>query len=410
MSENFDKHILKNGMVILGEPMQAVESVAFEFMLPAGAAKLPDGFCGAANVIADWIFRGAGPLNSRQLGDALDSLGLHRSSSIGSCHITLASVLESSNLAEALKLYADIILQPALDDEQFTPARQLAIDDIIALDDDPKQKVMLKLREEFYPYPLGRSTAGTITDLQNLTADAAGKIHSDHFNLSASIFAVAGKYDFDKLVTQIESLFAKSPKKIDSSLKIKNRTGKYIHIHNDSAQVHIGLMTPTAKPADQDYYNARLAISLLSGGMSARLFTEIREKRGLCYAIGAMYHGLKEAAGIMCYAGTVPEKAQQTFDCIMEQFHNLKNGITADEMARAKAGLKSALILQSESTTSRAASIGSDYYNLARIRTLDEIKTKIDDTTVESVLEYLKNNPFRDFSVVTIGPKEIKVP
>ena len=82
--ERFDKHILKNGMVILGEPMEAVESVAFDFLLPAGAAVLPEGVCGAANVISDWIFRGAGDKNNRQLGDALDSLGLHRYSAVNS--------------------------------------------------------------------------------------------------------------------------------------------------------------------------------------------------------------------------------------------------------------------------------------------------------------------------------------
>ena len=97
MSEKVDKHILKNGMVILGEPMEAVESVAFGFMLPAGAARLPQGCCGAGNVISDWIFRGAGDKNSRELGDALDGLGLHRAESVGSSHITIGAALETTN-------------------------------------------------------------------------------------------------------------------------------------------------------------------------------------------------------------------------------------------------------------------------------------------------------------------------
>ncbi len=97
MAERLDKHILKNGMVLLGEPMEAVESVAFGFMLPAGAALLPQGCCGAGMVIADWIFRGAGDKNSRQLSDALDSLGLHRAGSVGSSHITIGAALEAGN-------------------------------------------------------------------------------------------------------------------------------------------------------------------------------------------------------------------------------------------------------------------------------------------------------------------------
>jgi predicted Zn-dependent peptidase len=409
MDENFDKHILKNGMVLLGERMKDVESVAFEFMLPAGASLLPEGCCGAVNVIADWIFRGAGKKNSRQLGDALDGLGLHRSNSIASSHLTIASVLESSNLEKAIDLYADIILRPQLESEQFEPARQLAIDEIAALDDDPKQKAMLKLREMFYPQPLGRSTAGDIEELQNLTPQKTRQLVGNHFNLSQTIFSAAGKYDFDKIINQMEKLFETSSKKAGQPAHTKPNAESYTHIHNDGAQVHIGLMTPTVRPADKDYYNARIAISVLAGGMSARLFTEVREKRGLCYAIGARYHSLKDFAGIMCYAGTTPEKAQETIDIITAEFGRLADGISAEEIDIAKAGLKSSLILQSESSSSRAGSIGGDYYTLGRIRSLDEIKQKIEHTTADTVLAFLRKNPFKEYTIVTVGPKEIKV-
>ena len=143
--------------------------------------------------------------------------------------------------------------------------------------------------------------------------------------------------------------------------------------------------------------------------MSARLFTEVREKRGLCYAIGARYHGLKQVAGIMCYAGTTPDKAQETIDCIIAEFNRLGDGITEDELKRAKVGLESSLILHSESSSSRAGGIGSDYYILGRVRSLDEIKDKIEQTSVNSVLGFLQREKFKDFTIVTIGPKQIKI-
>jgi len=410
MVEKFDKHTLNNGMVILGEPMDAVESVAFGFMLPAGAARLPDGCCGAGNVIADWIFRGAGDKDSRQLSDAIDGLGLVRGRSVGSSHIAIGAALESGNLAEALDLYTDIILKPSLNEDQFELARQLAIEDVLSLDDDPRHKVMLKLREQFYPSPLGLSSVGDIEELKTLTAQISGRIIKDKFNLSQTIFSVAGKYDFDAVCQQLERLFESEPKEGGESITLGPRHGKYTHIPNDGAQVHIALMTGTVKPTDEDYYNARVAISVLSGGMSARLFTEVREKRGLCYAIGARYHGLKQAAGVMCYAGTTPDKAQETLDCIVSEFNRLGEGISAEEIDRAKVGLKSSLILQSESSSSRAGAIGGDHYILGRVRSLDEIKDKIEATSVDSVLAFLRNNPFSDFTVVTIGPKQVNVP
>ena len=409
MTERLDKHILKNGMALLGEPMEAVESVAFGFMLPAGAALLPEGCCGAGMVIADWIFRGAGDKNSRELGDALDGLGLHRANSVSSSHITIGAALEAGNLAEAIDLYADIILRASLKKDQFELARQLAIDGVRALDDDPRQKVMLKLREQFYPSPLGRSALGEIAELKTLTAQISKQIIKNNFNLSQTIFAVAGKYNFDAICRQMENLFSRTKNETQQSVVlVRDKAGKYTHLHNDGAQVHIGLMTETVKPTDENYYNARVAVSVLSGGMSARLFTEVREKRGLCYAIGASYHGLREAAGIMCYAGTTPEKGQETLDVIMAEFNRLSEGISKEEVERAKVGLKSTLVLQSESSSSRAGGIGGDYYMLGRVRSLEEIKNKIEATSVDSVVGFLRNNKFGDFTVVTVGPKEVK--
>lgn len=409
MTERLDKHILKNGMVLLGEPMEGVRSVAFDFMLPAGASRLPEGCCGAGTVIADWIFRGAGVRNSRELGDALDGLGLHRASSINSSHITIGATLEAGNMAKALELYADIILRSSLKEDEFEPARQLAVDGVRALDDDPRQKVMLKLREQFYPSPLGRSALGEISELEALTPEVTKQIIKNNFNLSGTIFAVAGKYDFDAVAEQVEGLFEREVQKPAEPVAPVSKAGKYTHIHNDGAQVHIGMMTETVKPTDDEYYNARVGVSVLSGGMSARLFKEVREKRGLCYAIGATYHALKEAAGIMCYAGTTPDKAQETLDVIMSEFDRLSEAISEEEIERAKVGLKSMLVLQSESSSSRAGGIGSDYYMLGRVRSLDEIKNKIEQTSVKSVSGFLRSNKFKDFTVVTIGPEKVTV-
>lgn len=409
MTERLDKHTLKNGMVLLGEPMEAVESVAFGFMLPAGAAMLPEGCCGASNVILDWIFRGAGAMTSRQLSDAIDGLGLHRAASVGSAHVTIGAALEASNLSKALQLYADVVLRPRLEADQFELARQLAIEGVRALDDDPRQKVMLKLREQFYPSPLGRSTVGNIAELEALASQRTRQVVADDFNLRETIFSAAGKYNFDDICRQMESLFSTDQQKPVEPVTLGPRAGRYTHIHNDGAQVHIGLMTGTVRPGDEDYYNARVAVSVLSGGMSARLFTEVREKRGLCYAIGARYHGLKEAAGVVCYAGTTPDKAQETLDVVVREFNRLGDEIRDEEIQRAKVGLKSSLILQSESSSSRAGGIGTDYYMLGRVRSLDEIKDNIEATTVDSVAGFLRNNKFKDFTVVTIGPKQVTV-
>jgi predicted Zn-dependent peptidase len=408
MPEKIDTYKLANGMTILGIPMQEVQSAAFDFLSPAGAALMPDDCCGAPAVISDWLFRGAGGKTSRQLTDLLDGLGLHRGSSVESKHINLSAALQADNLLNAIQLYADIILKPALDNQQFDYSRQLALQGLASLEDDPMHKTALLLRRHFYPDPLGRSPLGIQKDLQDLTAQKCKQLVSENFNISETIFAVAGKYDLAKLSSLLEKLFATEKSKKPKNININKQSLAYHHQQHDGAQVHIGIMTPTVTPQNPGYYNARVAVAVLSGGMSSRLFTEVREKRGLCYAVFASYHSLKEMAGISCYAGTTPDKAQQTYDVIMTEFEKLAEGISDEELKRAKIGLQSSLIMQSESTSARAGAAAADYYMLGKVRSLEEIKQQIEKTTVKSVLDFLKSNPFDKFCFVTIGPTKIK--
>ncbi len=409
MAKKIDKHKLSNGMVILGEPLEEVGSVAFGFMVPCGTALIEKQYKGAGRIICDWVTRGAGGLSSRELSDRMDSLGLHTDSSVGTYRMTFSAALEWECLIEALDLHAKILLEPALEADQFELARELAISDYLGLDDDPRHKVMLKLREHFYPEPLGYNSYGDMETLKAITAAEAAAIVRDDFNIGDTIFGVAGKYDFSQVCDALEKYFGGVAAQPVRKIKYTPSKGKYTHIPYDGSQVHIGIMTATVPAASKDYYNAQVAVSILSGGMSSRLFTEVREKRGLCYAIGANYSTLKEHAGYSCYAGTTPEKAQETLDVTIEQFERLSDGITVDEIERAKVGLKSTMILRSESTMSRASGIGGDYNLLKRVRCLDEIKKGIEATTVESVTEFLKRHKFKDYCIVSIGPKEVNV-
>jgi predicted Zn-dependent peptidase len=408
MTERIDIYKLANGMTILGIPMAQVQSAAFDVLLPCGSAITPDDCCGAPAVIEDWIFRGAGNKTSRELIGLLDGLGLHRSNSVESKHIALFAALQADNLLKAIELYADIILKPALDREQFEYSRQLALQGLASLEDDPRHKTILLLQEHFYPDPLGRSPIGNQRDLQNLTAEKCKQIISDNFNIGQTILAIAGKYDFEKFCLLLEKLFGSEKQKKPRDISAKKQSLAYQQQQHEGAQVHIGIMTPTVTPKNPDYYNARVAVAVLSGGMSSRLFTEVREKRGLCYAVFASYHSLKEMAGIGCYAGTTPDKAQETYDVIIAEFRKLADGIGNEELARAKIGLESSLIMQSESTIARAQAAAMDYYMLGKVRSLEEIKQQIEKTTVKTVLDFLKNNPFEKFCSVTIGPAEIK--
>lgn len=404
-----DYYQLANGLAVLGERMSHVQSVSFHMLTPGGAARLPDGCCGAASVLSDWLFRGAGDRDSRQLIDALDGLGIHRNTAITAEHLTFNAALEAGNLEAAMELYADILLRPRLDTAQFDLSRKLAIQELLSLDDDPRSKVMMLLYEQFYPDPFGRPGQGKMAELQSLTAEQTASIAARLFDPSQVIVSVAGNYDFEAICRQMDTLFGRPADGRSDSISPTTRSRNYTHYPNDGAQVHIGLMAEMPPISDGYYYETMAAVSILSGSMSSRLFTEVREKRGLCYAVGARYHTLKDNAGVACYAGTTPDKAQQTLEVTWDQFQRLKDGITEDELQRAKVGLKSSLIMRSESTGARSAGIAGDYFLLGRIRTLEEIRDGIEGLTVDTITGFLQQHPFETFTAVTIGPKEIRV-
>ena len=137
--------------------------------------------------------------------------------------------------------------------------------------------------------------------------------------------------------------------------------------------------------------------------MGARLFTEVREKRGLCYSVWASYQTFKDRACIVCYAGTTNERAQETLEVTVNELGG--KGVTEDEVATVQAGLKSSVIMQEESTSSRAGALASDWYFLGRIRSLEEIKKAIGALTPKGIVEHVRRYPARNFTIVTLGPK-----
>jgi predicted Zn-dependent peptidase len=140
------------------------------------------------------------------------------------------------------------------------------------------------------------------------------------------------------------------------------------------------------------------------------LFSEIREKRGLCYSVSAGYSSLPQIGTVLCYAGTSNERAQETLDAFLHELRRLSQGATADELSRAKIGLKAGTVMSGESSSARAGAIARDWFMRGRIRTLDEILAAIDAVTLEQLNEYLAGRPVENVTTVLIGPKKLDVP
>ena len=407
--EEVRTHKLDNGMTLVAECMAEVSSAAFGFLVPAGVACDPDNRTGTATVLAELVFRGAGVLDNRTLNEQLDSLGLHRHGGVSTFHSCFSGALLGDNLLGALAIHADILQRPHLNDHDFLTCKDLAIQSLQSLEDDPRSKISLLVHEQFFSYPFGRPAPGKENELQQLTC-AETKAHwSSRFTPQGTILALAGKFDFGLVTEAVEKYFGNWQGSAPLELPDIGCKSKTFHEANDGAQVHIGLMYPSVHYSSSDYYNALTAVSVLSGGMGSRLFTEVREKRGLCYAVGAGHRVVGRQGAVFCYAGSSPDNAQEALDVMTGELVKLADGISQDELDRAKVGLRSSLIMQGESTSARAGSCAGDYYHLGRVRSLEEIEQAINAVTVDGVVDFVGRYRPKDFAVATIGPRELKI-
>jgi predicted Zn-dependent peptidase len=403
------QHTFANGLTLLAERMEHVRSAALNVLVPAGCVYDPPKHLGLASVLSDLITRGAGERDSRELTLALDNLGLDRDESVGSMHMRFWGATLARNLPAALEIYADILRRPRLPKEEIDAVKALALQDLQGLEDEPRQKVLIELRRRHYPPPLGHDRRGTEKGIESLTAAVLRKHYQRRFQPKGMILSVAGNVEWEPLRDQVGRLFGDWRGEAEMGLDLGKPPGKREHLAKETTQTQIAIAYDSVPIGHPDYYVAMGAVNVLSGGMSARLFTEVREKRGLCYAVWASYQTFKDRASVICYAGTTNERAQETLDVTLGELRRLQDGIEPEEVERVRAGLKSSLIMQEESTSARAGSLASDWYYLGRVRTFDEIQAAINGLTPEGIVAHLKRCPPRDFTIVTLGPKPLEI-
>jgi predicted Zn-dependent peptidase len=365
---------------------------------------------GAATVLEGLAYRGAGERDSRQLSDALDALGIHRSGGAELEYATFGGSLLADDLERALELYADLIRRPHLPGDQLPAEQALALQKLERLEDSPAEKLFLNLRRAYYASVHGRTSLGTAEGIRSLTPEVIRAEHERRYLPDGAILAIAGRFVWSELNETIHRYFGDWEGAAPQP-GLPDTTGRerYRHLQQETNQEQIGLMYPSVGLDDPDYYNMRMAIRILSGGMGARLFTEVREKRGLCYTVSAMPHAVRGAGGILAYAGTTPDRCQETLDVLIAEIRRLEEGVTDDELARARVGVLSDLVMQSEATRARAGSVARDQYLLGRVRSMQEIRAGVEAVTPDSIYEFLERHPARDFTVVTLGPQALEV-
>lgn len=403
-------HTFENGLKLVAEPMVGVRSLAMSLLTPAGVARQPEAQQGVAPLLAELLGRGANGQSSRDFNEALDTLGVHRSMSAGNRHLRLSATLVGENLHAALPLLLSQALAPNLDENELEPSRDLCLQEIAALEDDPQRRAMIALRQHHFPEPLGRPSDGIAEHIQSLKLEDVKQYWHSGVVPGGSILSFAGQFDWDMLRDTVGELthdWSGSAEDVEPTADGKRG---YTHIDAQTEQVHIGLAYDAPPDTDEQSMLQRAAVSVLSGGMSSRLFTEVREKRGLCYSVYASYAGMRDRGAVLGYAGTTTPRAQETLDVFVGELRRIAEGVEADELQRSLVGMKAKLVMQGESSGARAGAIAADLYVHGRPRTLAELADRVDSVTLEDVNRFVAENLVKDITAVTIGPERLNFP
>ncbi|MBX3450040.1 MAG: insulinase family protein [Planctomycetaceae bacterium] len=405
-SSTIETCTLSNGMTVLFEPMPDVESVAWTLMIPAGAVFERPDQSGTAAASADWLLRGAGPYGNRELSAAFDDWGSQRHETATPTHIVMQGAALGGHLDKILPLYGYTLREPLLHDDEFEAVMIGVEQNLLGLEDDPRQKLMTELVRASYTDPWGRPADGTLDNLMNIDSDDVRAFLGNGLNPSGAILGLAGNLEIAAARDLVESVFGSWTPAVPAVVwpKPSGSRSSVASVELETAQTQIGVSFPSVAYSDADYYAAWAIVDILSGGMSSRLFHEIRERRGLCYSVSASLHTAPGAGRVLCYAGTTAERAQETLDVLLAELRNVAAEIRPDELARTKARAKSALIMAQESTGSRAGSLARDWFHLGRVTTLEEVRQKVENLTVRDLAQYLERHPVDQFTILTMGP------
>lgn len=412
------------GMPLICESMSGVRSVGITWLLPVGTSSDPADREGLTTMLSELVMRGAGELDSREQADAFDVLGASRSADAATHHARLGFTLLGDRLQATLPLMVDMVLRPRFDEDSIEPSRDLALQALESLKDDPQERAVLTVRSRHNPVPFNRSGLGTPEGLSAITRDdlvaqwSTRALPTSEPGAPASVLAIAGDLESaggpDGIAMTLDRLLAGwggSAKAIDSTPS--STRGTYHHITDASAQVQVVLMHDAPPEPDPKSRPERIVAHVLSGGMAARLFTEVREKRGLCYSVSASYAADREAGRCLAYVGTTPERAQESLTVLMSELERINSpaGVVTDsEFQRAMIGIRSNLVLSGESTSARASALASDYHRLGRARTLQEIIAQYAVLRLDDVNAHLSRRSLGPVTIVTLGPSALVPP
>jgi predicted Zn-dependent peptidase len=380
---------LESGVRIVTEAMPSVRSVSLGFWIGTGSRYETDDQAGLSHLLEHLLFKGTAKYGSLEIDQIFDGMGAELNAGTGKETTSVYARVIDAHTADAFDVMADMVFRPALTD--LDSEREVILEEIAMYEDDPQEKVFDLLGEVvFGDDPLGRAIIGRAEVISETPAAAIGAFHADRYRPGSVVIAASGALEHDAIVALARDRVPSAPGAPSAepgAVRIPPGTRCRFE-RKDTEQFHVCLGGPGLSRHDDRRFALRVLDTIFGGTSSSRLFQEVRERRGLAYAVYSFTSAYHDTGQIGLYVGTRADNLVQAMSVVGTELARVREEpATDEELARAKENLKGRVVLALESTGARMNRLGSEVLAGAPLIPLDEVVTRIDAVTLDDLRE-----------------------
>ncbi len=407
---NIAKKELPGGLRVLSEPLEEATSVSLGVWIRAGSRDEKAEVAGISHLMEHMLFKGTPEMDALQVAQAFEGIGAQENAATGEEYTVLYARFLPEHLERALQIMGDMILRPTLVD--LEREREVIVEEIRMYEDRPDQMADEHLSGLiFNGDPLGRPIIGSAETVRGVDQDRLRTFHSDTYT-AANVFVVAaGKLDRDELERMVEQTFSGLPdgEPFDREANPSPPESRFYYKHKETEQYHVSLGSHGIPAKSEERYAMAALNNVLGGGMSSRLFQEVREKRGLAYAVYSYHQGYSDAGAIKTYVGSTTGNVEEAVRVIAQQLGRVQEELVSDEeLDRTKQQLKSSTLLALESTAARMNRIGRSVITGTELLTPDEIAERIEAVSAEEIRRLARKHlNLNSMYLSAVGPEEL---
>ncbi|MEL7277888.1 MAG: pitrilysin family protein [Pseudomonadota bacterium] len=401
-------HRLDNGLRIVTEHMPGLKSASLGIWVNAGGRHERPEQNGIAHFLEHMAFKGTARRSALQIAEAIENVGGYINAYTSREMTAYYARVLQEDVALAFDVISDIVLNPAFDPREIEVERGVILQEIGQTLDTPDDVIFDWLQEVAYPeQALGRSILGPSERVKAFGETDFRGFVADHYSPGQLILSAAGAVDHDEIVRMAEAVFGQIPARPNVAPTGATFSGGERRELKGLEQAHFAFALESAGYRDDDVYDAQVYATAMGGGMSSRLFQEVREKRGLCYSIFAQPGAYADTGMLTVYAGTSADQVGALAELTVDELRRSAADMTDEEINRAKAQMKAGLLMGLESASSRCERLARMLAIWDRIPTLEETVERIDAVSRRSTMDYAARLCGRGATAMAVyGPVE----